>query len=1140
MDQAMKSSNASDVLFTAEADALAKLNELSSRLWTMQSLREGLEEMLAATIGLLGAHMGNVQIRDAGRGVLTIAAQRGFEQDFLDFFREVSTEDDSACGRALRSGERIVIEDVETDVAYTPMRPVARAAGYRAVQSTPLIGRNGVRLGMLSTHFATPHRPTELELRGLDLYARQAADYIERCQTDQALRDSEQRFRSFADTAPATLWVTNADASANFLSRGWYDYTGQSEAEAMGKDGFGWLSAVHPDDRERAGRIFLEANQKHEPFSVDYRLRRSDGEYRWAIDAGRPRFGSAGEFLGYIGSVIDVHDRKQSEQALREADRRFRTMADTAPVLIWETDPRGAVFVNQHYLEFFGVDFDAVRAMGWAEFLHPDDATAYIEVYREAFERRQPYAHECRFRRADGQYRWLLTTGGPLGVDHFVGYCADITENKRSEELLRQKEERFRSLVSIVADVPWTTNGAGEFVEPQDAYAKYTGKSWEELRGSGWINCIHPDDQPGLMDAWQRAVAAMTIYNATCREWHGPTQQWRHVIARGTPVLDGHGSVREWVGTLIDIHEQRMADQALRDSEARLKRELDDSELLRKASVAMTNRGDAALLYERILDAAVTIMRSDYASVQMLYPDRGPAGQLRLLGSRGFSPEAAAFWEWVRADAGSTCGMALRIGRRVIVPDVETCTEMAGTDDRATYLQAGIRAVQSTPLISRSGVLVGMLSTHWNKPHEPTERELLLFDILARQATHLIEQTNAMEALRASKEQLLEADRRKDEFLAVLAHELRNPLAPIRTGLEIIRLAGNTAASVERERKTMERQVGHMVRLIDDLLDVSRITSGKIQLQRRPTPLADVVSNAIEANRAAIDAARIYLRVDLPEQPCLLNVDPTRMSQVLANLLNNAVKCTQPGGHIDVSAQCTMPATNDTAGEVGLTVADDGIGISEEMLQRVFDLFTQGPQAKGGRTQPGLGIGLALARRLVEMHGGRIDATSKGLDQGSTFSVHLPITPGLAAADSPQSDVPGETVTRRVVVIDDNEDAARTMAMLIEELGSETRVAHGGEAGLKVISEFRPDVVLLDIGMPGIDGFETCRRIRVEPFGSDLLIVALTGWGQERDKRRALDAGFDAHLTKPADPAVLERILVASRRVGPYPGTIEE
>ena len=331
MDQAMKSSNPSDVLFTAEADALAKLTELSSRLWTMQSLREGLEEILAATIGLLGAHMGNVQILDAGRGVLTLAAQRGFEQDFLDFFREVSTEDDSACGRALRSGERIVIEDVEADAAYTPMRPVARAAGYRAVQSTPLIGRNGVRLGMLSTHFETPHRPTELELRGLDLYARQAADYIERCQTDQALRDSEQRFRSFADTAPAMLWVANADASANFLSRGWYEFTGQSEAEAMGKDGFGWLKAVHPDDRERVQGIIDRSYATGELAGlIEYRLLLPDGTTRWVRniaqheggDQNRRERGQAGDGVQDPGDPGD--DRVQTADPVRGDGQRER------------------------------------------------------------------------------------------------------------------------------------------------------------------------------------------------------------------------------------------------------------------------------------------------------------------------------------------------------------------------------------------------------------------------------------------------------------------------------------------------------------------------------------------------------------------------------------------------------------------------------------------------------------------------------------------------------------------------------------------------------------------------------------------------------------------------------------------------
>jgi CheY-like chemotaxis protein len=318
-----------------------------------------------------------------------------------------------------------------------------------------------------------------------------------------------------------------------------------------------------------------------------------------------------------------------------------------------------------------------------------------------------------------------------------------------------------------------------------------------------------------------------------------------------------------------------------------------------------------------------------------------------------------------------------------------------------------------------------------------------------------------------------------------------------------------------------------MVRLIDDLLDVSRITSGRIQLQRQPTPLADLINRAVEANRDPFDAAHIQLNVHIPAEAHILDIDRTRMVQVLSNLLNNAAKFTPPHGHVEISAQVTAPATREADGRVALMVSDDGAGISEKMLPRIFDLFTQ-----GDHSQPGLGIGLALARRLVEMHGGRIEASSEGPGRGSVFTIDLPVA-HLAQMDSADMTPRVEHVSRRVLIVDDNEDAAESLAMLIEVLGGQARIALNGLAGLQAVAEFRPDLVLLDIGMPGIDGYETCRRIRLEPFGRDVLVVALTGWGQEQDKRRALDAGFDAHLTKPADPAVLERILSAPVSTGP-------
>jgi signal transduction histidine kinase/ActR/RegA family two-component response regulator len=373
--------------------------------------------------------------------------------------------------------------------------------------------------------------------------------------------------------------------------------------------------------------------------------------------------------------------------------------------------------------------------------------------------------------------------------------------------------------------------------------------------------------------------------------------------------------------------------------------------------------------------------------------------------------------------------------------------------------------------------------------------------------------------LAQSEAELREADRRKDEFLAMLAHELRNPLAPIRTGLELIRLAGDTPGAVERVRSTMERQVGHMVRLIDDLLDVSRITAGKIELQRVPSLLTDMVAAAVDANRAAFARKQIDLRVDLPHAPVVLDVDPTRFVQVMSNLLHNATKFTAAGGSVLLSAQVldSSPAPP----RLSVRVADSGDGISPELLPRVFDLFTQGERTSG---EPGLGIGLALVRQLVQMHGGEVVARSEGAGHGSEFEIRMPLADVADLAPTPPA-AHTERLDRRVVIIDDNEDAANTMAMLIESLGGTASVAYGGEQGIREVVAHRADVVLLDIGMQPLDGYETCRRLR-QAVGPDVMIVALTGWGQLQDKKKAVAAGFNAHLTKPADPAKLRSLLM--------------
>lgn len=368
---------------------------------------------------------------------------------------------------------------------------------------------------------------------------------------------------------------------------------------------------------------------------------------------------------------------------------------------------------------------------------------------------------------------------------------------------------------------------------------------------------------------------------------------------------------------------------------------------------------------------------------------------------------------------------------------------------------------------------------------------------------------------------LRDADRRKDEFLAMLAHELRNPLAPIRNSLNILRLAKQTDPTVEQVSQMMERQVDHMVRLVDDLLEVSRITRGKIELRRELVELAGIVRTAVETSQPLIAAAGHQLAVSLPAEPITVNADPVRLSQVIANLLNNSAKYTEAGGQIWLTVRREPK-------DVVISVRDTGIGIAPEKLPDVFQLFTQ-VDRQAGRAQGGLGIGLTLVKSLTEMHGGEVRAHSPGLGQGSEFVVRLPLAAEQMGTKKPRAeDRPRSGLTpRRILVVDDNRDAAVSMSMLLECLGSEVRVAFNGPDALEAIAEYRPAVILLDIGMPGMDGYEVARRIRQQGDFDDVTLIALTGWGQEDDRRRSHSAGFDYHLTKPADISTLKALLVS-------------
>jgi signal transduction histidine kinase/ActR/RegA family two-component response regulator len=443
---------------------------------------------------------------------------------------------------------------------------------------------------------------------------------------------------------------------------------------------------------------------------------------------------------------------------------------------------------------------------------------------------------------------------------------------------------------------------------------------------------------------------------------------------------------------------------------------------------------------------------------------------------------------------------------------------LARDGDGEKVAQAAMDTLRNVIVVERpvrTATLISViLSALRGRQHQYETRNAILEQRATLEALH-----RSQAELAARAEELRVADTRKDEFIATLAHELRNPLAPIRTGLDLL-LATPQSAQNSSTLAIMQRQLGHMVRLIDDLLDVSRITQGKLELKRERVALEDIINAAVEASRPSIHDHRHTLRVTLPSEPLWLDADLTRIAQTISNLLNNASKYTGPGGEIDLS----VAREGD---EVAIRVSDNGIGIPNDHLEDVFDMFSQVSRTLE-RSQGGLGIGLGLVRRLVEMHGGSASAASDGHGTGSTFTIRLPIPAQAPAAvdalSSPDLQA-GPKLGAHILVVDDNEDAAEMLSMLLELAGHHARTVNDGASALAAARDSVPEAIILDIGMPGMNGYDVARKLREDDRFSKTALIALTGWGSREDKRKAIDAGFDFHLTKPVDAVEMRRVL---------------
>ena len=639
------------------------------------------------------------------------------------------------------------------------------------------------------------------------------------------------------------------------------------------------------------------------------------------------------------------------------------------------------------------------------------------------------------------------------------------TGRRRAADALRASEDRSRALINASSDVFYRMNA--------DWSAMLEWKGGTFLIGTAtttldWVGrYIHPEDQSQVRDAIGHAVRTGHVF-ALEHRLRRTDGTWGWTASRAVPVRNASGEIVEWFGAATDITERKRNEDALRTREADLA------------------RAQAA--------AHLGSWRWDLTNDRVTWSDE----LYRIFGT---DPQA-------------------------FVPSNAAANQMLHPDDRARHAEMAAMALdgQRVPpfearIIRPSGEARVVQASGFEAEFDATGKPLFIFgtilDITERKRAD--ERRQAEERLNAANLYLKETDRRKDEFIAILSHELRNPLAPIRYALPLIqreKLVPPASLAVA----VIERQVDHLTRLVDDLLDVSRITRGKIELRREHVLLASIVNAATEAAAPTITAAGHALEVNLPDDPIWLDADAARITQVLTNLLNNSAKYTPRGGRIVLDVR--------REGEQAvIEVRDNGMGIPPEALPTVFEMFRQ--VNRPDKSQGGLGIGLALVQMLVEMHGGTIAAHSGGAGQGSEFTVRLPVADEGKPQGTPQVEISGlpSGGNLKVLVVDDNADLVEMLAMVVEGLGYDVRKALDGEAAIAAAKDYRPDVVLLDLGLPVVDGFEVARQIRQRPETRHAHLVALTGWGQAEDRARTRDAGFDHHLTKPTDPGTLQRLL---------------
>jgi PAS domain S-box-containing protein len=916
--------------------------------------------------------------------------------------------------------------------------------------------------------------------------------------------------------------TTDLDARITYLNPVAETMTGWTTRDASGKPLQDVFQIVNEDTRKPAenpiervletGRIVGLANHTS--------LIARDGTEIAIEDSAAPIRNPQGVVSGAVMVFHDVTLRRKAERALRASEERLRAVFSQAAVGIATADFDGQFQeANQKFCAILGYPLEELRSRTFLGLTHPDD----VEPTRTQVQRLvdgviPSYSLVKRYLRKDGKPVWSSTTVTLLrdesgAATQFIGIIEDITERKRTEEL----QARLAAVVEFSDDAIITKTLDGIIATWNPGAQRIFGYTAAEAIGRP-VTMLIPekqlDEEPTILERLRRGER-IDHYETTRRHKDGSIVS---VSLTVSPLKDATGKIIGASKIARDVTRQKRAEQILREQANVLA-------LLETTGKAIGSKLDLQKVLQTVTDVATQLSGAKFGA--FFYNVTNDEGESFLLYTLSGAPREA--FEKFGLPRNTPIFHPTFTGQGVVRSGDITRDPRYGTMAPHHGMPKGhlpVRSYLATSVIARTGEVLGGLFFGHPDPDVFNEASERLVVGVAAQAAVAMDNARLYEAAQReiesrerAEEALRETDRRKDEFLATLAHELRNPLAPIRQAAMISQSPSATDEAKHWSHEVISRQVKHMSLLLDDLLDVSRITRGTLALRIEMTDLAAIVDAAVEQARPLIDAKHHELVKQLPSSPVRFAGDPLRLAQILSNLLTNAAKYTDPRGRI------RLDATAD-ASEVTIKVTDNGVGIAAEAIPSVFTMFSQ---VKGteDRSEGGLGIGLALAKGLMTLHGGTIEAVSAGIGRGSEFTVRLP---RRTVAEADPRDPPVEVATRarparRVLIADDNGDAAESLAMLIRLDGHDVTVGANGIEALELIDAVNPEVAFLDIGMPGLDGYEVARRIRANPRHAGVVLVAVTGWGQESDKARARAAGFDLHFTKPIEPDKLLELL---------------